>query len=167
MMMISRNRPGVNQCDECRLPFRPVFSWSVTENADGTGWQIVSTIHFCAACLLKFGQQLAELPPFLEQMRYELSEVQIWPPPKARYADIMAAYRERFPDRAPDASLPDPNAPVPPSVPEVRKMLRNELNEVAHEFAPALENTNAMSRDELVEALVQHFEAPAKVAVRK
>lgn len=136
----------------------------MNDNADMIGWMIVGTFHLCAACLHKFAAKLDSLPPFLEQMRFELNAAAVYPPPKARYRDILAMYREHFPERLKnvDEAALEANAPVPPSIPEIRKMLKPDLMEATLEFYPELNGKTQMSRDELVEALIAHLESKAK-----
>jgi hypothetical protein len=169
-MPISRNQPGVATCDDCRSEKRPVLSWSITDNSDGLGYMGVGTVHLCAPCMMKWAAHLDALPPFLDVMRYELQAEGVSVPPKARYAEVRALYQEAglepaglAPD-APAAPSDVPATPVTandlvpiPTIPQLRRMNRGDLEVTARAHMPWLE-VDTYSRDELANLLVEHFE---------
>lgn len=165
-MLISRNRPGVANCDDCRKPRVPTLSWSLNDDSDGLGVQGLGSIHLCEACLSKYAARLAGLPPFLEVMRRELSERGIELPTHQSYADVLAAYQEQGfvakdggsePQQGVDAVI-DTNAPFPPTIPEIRRMTRLQLEQAVRQYAPALEPDRYDTKEQLATALVEHFE---------
>lgn len=159
-MQISRNRPGVNTCDNCRTVMRPVVSWSAVDN-DGLGYSIVGTVHLCAICLRTQSDILDALPRFMEVMRYELREDGIEVPPKAKYEEIEKIYNEHefgTPDIQPVLPQPEPQQPT---IPEIRRMPRADLMVAIARYQLDVQPED-MTRDQMIDALVRHFERLAE-----
>jgi hypothetical protein len=161
-MQISRNRPGVNTCDNCRTIMRPEVSWTVLDNSDGFGASIVGTVHLCSNCLRTQADILDALPPFMEVMRYELREVGIDVPPKARYEEILATYNEReWGTEIVQVQPSRPAEPQQPTIPEIRRMPRAELVTVIARYQLDV-LPESLTREQMIEALVRHFERVAE-----
>jgi hypothetical protein len=162
-MQISRNRPGVNTCDNCRSVMRPVVSWTSLDNGDHFGSSIVSTVHLCSTCLRSHADILDALPRFMEVMRYELHEDGIDVPPKAKYEEIEKIYNEHeFGTAEPDIQpvLPQPE-PQQPTIPEIRRMARADLIVAIARYQLDVQPED-MTREQMIDALVRHFERLAE-----
>ena len=164
-MQISRNQPGVNTCDDCRTVMRPVVSWTTVDNPDGLGYQVLSTLHLCEPCLKVSIAKLTAHPPFMEVMRYELRQVGIDVPPKAKYEEILATYNEHEFGTATPAeqpALPQPE-PEQPTIPEIRRMRREDLLVAIARYQLDVQPED-MTREQMIDALVRHFERVAESA---
>lgn len=154
-MQITRNRPGVSTCDNCRAEKRPVVSWTCLDNSDGYGASIVGTVHLCAPCLQEHADRLAELPPFMEVMRYQLSQVGKDVPPKARYDEILAQYQQ---EGLGDVPVPEQIAqPEQPTIPEIRRMAKADLQAVIARYGLDIQ-PETMTREQMIDELVRYFE---------
>lgn len=159
-MLISRNQPGVSTCDNCRAVKRPVVSWTCLDNSDGLGASIVGTVHLCQACLALYSEKLSALPPFMEVMRYELSEIGIDVPPKAKYEEILERYNGEGLGRSVKPvvleALPQPE-PRQPTIPEIRRMPKADLQVEIARYQLHTQPED-LTREQMIEALIAHFE---------
>lgn len=161
-MLTTRNQPGVNTCVDCRAEKVGCYSWTTTDNSDGIGFQVMATTHLCAACLLKYGQRLAEreaAEPFMESMRHKLEQAGINVPPKARYEEILELYKTEnlAPVVQPTLVEPIPE-PRQPTIPELRRMPKEELQAVVVRYGLTID---VATRQELIEELIRYFETVA------
>jgi hypothetical protein len=141
---------------------RPVASWTRSDNPDGLGWEAF-TFHLCVNCLKAAVAKIEAHPPFMEVMRYELRQVGIDVPPKAKYEEILARYNEHeFGTPAPDVqpALPQPE-PEQPTIPEIRRMRREDLLVAIARYQLDV-MPESMTREQMIDVLVRHFERLAE-----
>lgn len=109
MPIINRQPPSIGTCANCKLTPIRVVGWSLAENT-GQGWQGMGAVHLCVACMRGQADALEALPPFIEEIRYDLRQRSIPYPPKALLPELLALQRGEAP-KAGDASAPG-GAPV-------------------------------------------------------
>lgn len=161
MAQISRNQPGVNTCEDCHAVMRPVASWTRADNPDGLGWEAF-TFHLCVNCLKVAVAKLEAHPPFMEVMRYELREVGIDVPPKAKFDEILAIYNEHEFGTATPVTPSLPLAePEQPTITEIRRMRREDLLVAIARYQLDV-MPESMTREQMIDVLVRHFERLAE-----
>lgn len=96
MAVINRQPPSMGTCANCKLTPIRVVGWSLAENT-GQGWQGMGAVHLCVGCMRAQAEALEALPPFIEEIRYDLRQRTIPYPPKASLADLLALQRGEAP----------------------------------------------------------------------
>lgn len=134
MPTVTKQRPSVGRCDECKRDPVRLVGWSIFNN-DGQGWSGGGSVRLCPDCLKAEGESLGALPLFTEEIKAVLKSRDIAYPAKATLPELVDIYnREVAP--APDAEAPVPAKLMRRTVAELREVLSAAPYNVVPESIP-------------------------------
>lgn len=133
MPTVTKQRPSVGRCDECKRDPVRLVGWSIFNN-DGQGWSGGGSVRLCPDCLKAEGDALGSLPLFTEEIKAVLKARNIPYPAKATLPELVEIYtREVAP---PNTEAPTPAKLMRRTVAELREVLSSPPYDVVPESIP-------------------------------